>query len=291
MTTLELFAQRGGTLTKTDAESRYEHGTYARYRLADCRCFSCRLGNADYVAKTEAAKRLPWRLVKGRGHYIEHRETGERIKFADRQSAFAERDRRNAHTRRTAPNELVSTRKARKHLTRLQEQGVGLKSAAKAAGMNPGIIARIHSGDIKRTRRSNEKKILAVTSAAARGGATIDGYATWKLLDRIVGSKLYKKGWIAKQLGSNTPSLQMKNRERVRADKARAVQSLYDRLWAEDARFRAYVDPAGEQMRREREAVETATQASRAKLARVLDSWEPDEFAVRLSRFADLGAP
>jgi hypothetical protein len=234
--TQQRFAARGGP-SLDEAKRRYAHGSYARYTLAGCRCFACKVANADYVAELSAARRLPWRLVRGRGHIIEHRETGERVRFADRASAFAERDRRNRRAAPNAPDELVSTGKVRRHLHALRKEGVGLKSAAQAAGMSASVIRRIASGVIKRTRRSNEARLLAVDAGAVRGSTKIDGTRTWELLDALVGFG-YKKGWIAQQLGATKPALQMHNRSVVTAKKAQAVEALVRRLCATDARLR-----------------------------------------------------
>ncbi|HTV73998.1 MAG TPA: hypothetical protein VME66_09865 [Candidatus Acidoferrales bacterium] len=235
MTPREHLAKRGGP-TLEQALARYPHGTYARYTLCLCRCAACRRANAAYVKQIADQRQLPWRLVKGRGHYVEHRVTGKRIACVDRESAFRERDRRNAQYKPKPPNELVSAAKARKHLRWLRAQGVGLKTAACAASISYSVIERIHSGNIRRTRRRNEAKILAVDQFAARGTAKIAGGPTWKLLDSLI-SAGYRKGWIALHLGSNTPALQMRNREFVRADKARAVRELYDRLAESDPRL------------------------------------------------------
>ncbi|MDB5094063.1 MAG: hypothetical protein JWO85_2164 [Candidatus Eremiobacteraeota bacterium] len=221
---------------------------------------------------------------------IENRHSGEIVRgFADRDAAIAERDRRNKRAPKpAAPEQLVSAARARKHLRHLQQLGVGSKSVHAACGIAYSVLQRLRTGTIKRTRRATETKILAVDGTAARGTSKIDGRETWQMLDALIGSQLYKKAWIAKQLGSNTPALQMYNRDRVRADKAIAVKALYDRLWETDARLREYVDPAGERERVEAAQLAAATNASREKLARALSGWDTDEFAMRISRFADM---
>jgi hypothetical protein len=224
------------------------------------------------------------------GFVVVHRGTGEQrgATYTTEAEARVERDRLNKRDRPKPPTEYVSAAKGRAHLKRLQKQGVGVKSVHAACGVAASVLDRMIRGMIKRTRRGTEAKILGVDVGAARGTAKIDGKATWELLDKLIGSGLYTKAWIARQLGSNTPALQMRNRASVRADKAAAVRGLYDRLWATDSRLREYVDPAAERERREAAAAEAATRTSREKLARALSGWDADEFATRFSRLGDV---
>jgi hypothetical protein len=276
-----------GALAVPDPE-RYAHGTYARYRLGKCRCFDCRVAVTNYVCAADAAKRPPWRLLQGLGSIVIHRETGERIVCADRESAYRERDRLNARHRPKPASELVPTKKVRDHIAFLSARGVGYKSVAAAVGMSTSSLAKIISGEARRTRRQTEERILAVGIEAARGSALVDSHETWKRLDRIIGSGLYSKAAIARWLGCKTPQLQIQRGPHVTAKTAQAVLALYDRLWAEDERLRLFVDPYAEEARREREAAERAAQASRAKLAKALAGWDTDEFAIRFDRFRDV---
>lgn len=293
MTPAQHLQKRGGP-SQEEAEQRYEHGTYARYTLAMCRCFKCRLANGTYVNAIAAARRLPWRLVKGHGNYIEHRETGERITCPDRVSCYVERDRRNARAPQPKPpNELISAKKARRHLIELGKKGVGLKSVHAACGIATSVLWRIFDGSVKRTRRRNEARILAVGLEAARGTAKIDGRETHRLLDALVGCRLYAKTWLARELGSTAkiPALQIsRSRPTVAAKNVKRVRALYDRLLETDARFRQYIDPEGERDREAAAAIAAATAASRAKLATALKGWDADEFAMRFSRFDDLAS-
>jgi hypothetical protein len=246
------FLERRGGPTLEQAEQRYEHGTRARYVIAKCRCFPCKLANADYVTQMADKKRLPWRLVRGRGHYVEHRDTGKRVACADRASAYRERDRRNARNKPESPNELIATRAVRRHLKSLEAAGVGLRAVSIAAGVNRGVLQRMVRGEIRKTRRSTADRILEIGTRDVQPGALIDAAPTWKLLDVLIVSG-YKKCWISKQLGSKGRALQL-NRTSVTAANAAKVRALYDRLWMEDADLRMRVDPHGERTRKERQA-------------------------------------
>jgi hypothetical protein len=281
--------QRGGP-TAEEADKRYEHGTYARFTLCRCKCDECKRAGADYNRTRYLSLRPPWRVRKGRGHFIENRLTHEIFRCVDRDDAREQRDRRNARCKPKPPNELIPARAARKHMLKLRALGIGAKTVHAETGLAYSVLQRIASGDIKRTRRCNAEKILAVDVSAARGTIKIDGRATWKLLDAIIGSNLYSRGWIALQLGSKTPILQMRNRSCVRADKARLVKLLYDQLWETDKRFRVHVDPTGERKREraalaaQRAAAPRTRSAAQLRLARALGSWDADEFSVRFDR-------
>jgi hypothetical protein len=50
-----------------DAAERYPHGTHARYALAKCRCFACRVAHSKYVAEQYEKARKPYRLRRVHG--------------------------------------------------------------------------------------------------------------------------------------------------------------------------------------------------------------------------------
>jgi len=284
----EYLQRRNPLLTLDEAKRRYAHGTRACYVLAECRCFKCRVANTEDV-RSRNERRPPWRLRKGRGHMIENRHTGEVVRgFADRAAAIAEKERRNVEAPKPDdPSELVPARRARAHIKKLAAGGVGVKAIGPSCGVASSVLSRIKSGEIRRTRRSTEAKILSVTvESAARGSAKIDPRETRKRLDDLTGCGLYTKGWLAMQMGAKTPNLQILRpaSKAVRADKAAAVRMLHEKLFAEDARFRMFVDPEGERERREMAEQAERDRVARNRLNTALSGWDCDEFAVRLDR-------
>jgi hypothetical protein len=183
------------------------------------------------------------------GWIVVNGKTGERHRpvFASSREAWAERDRLNKRDRPKPPNEMVSAAKVRKHLRRLQANGLGCKAISKACGVAYSSLQRLIRGMIRRTRRATEARILAVQLSESRLiGRDIPGGPTWKMIDALVAVG-YRKGWIAQQLGSKTKALQMgrcNGRSVVRADKARAAKALYERLWKVNPKLRA-LDPRG----------------------------------------------
>jgi hypothetical protein len=291
-------------LDEAQAAERYAHGTHARYTLAHCKCEPCKKAHRDYTNALSEARRPPWRLVAGMGHIVENRHTRDRLRpFPDRASAIEKRDRLNKRWMPKPPNEFVSAAVARRHVKRLVRSGVGLRSIAIAAKVSRTVLSKIVSGEIPRTRRSTEAKLLAVDAGAALG--LIDGTPTWTLLRSLIECKLFTKTWVAKQLGMTIANLRIRDGYKVQPTTARRVRDLYDRVWATDKRFRTIVDPEGERMRdvaaREAAAAARVVAAkartaelerrkaggpseARARLARALAGWGADEFAVRFDR-------
>jgi hypothetical protein len=250
-----------------------------------CRFCSAPRTNWGITRHEHACKSNPHRGFAV-GWIVVHRKSGEQNGpvYGTNAEAVAARDRLNKRDRPKPPNQYVPATKARKHLKALQKQGVGVKSIGRACGVAPSVLHRIFHGMIRRTRRSTEAKILAATVAsAARGKAKIDGRETWAMLDKLVGSKLYTKRWIAKQLGQKTPALQMgkgpHGRAFVYASKAKAVKALYDGLVATDLRFVRYADPNG--VRRRAEAAKRADVVADTTPAKVPLSKRDPKIAAR----------
>lgn len=278
--------------TPEQAVAKYEHGTRARYTLGKCRCFRCKLANADAETARQAARRGPWTVTHTtkKTWIVHHRDSSPAngITFTTVVAARAERERLNKRDRAKPPTALVSTRKARAHLKQLSHHGIGLRTVASKCGIKRSVLQRLIAGDIKRTRRATEAKILAVTTTnAPAGNAKIDGRKTWALLDTLLASGLYTKGWIAMQLGTKTPTLQLgsgKNGRRfVLGRTAQRVKALYDRLWLTDPELRMFVDPDAERSAQQR--AQHAANGGRARLRAALASWDYDDLTTRLSRF------
>lgn len=174
------------------------HGTYVKYVIEHCHCEPCRKANREY-----------------------------------------ERERQRRMRR---PDEVwcpyVPAGRARAHLQELAAQGVGPKTVAKLSGVPHGSISRIMYGGYgdrgkrrppsKRIRPETERKILAVEVRDAAGGQKIPGGPTWKLLDDLI-ARGFSKSWIARELGSKGPGLQIR-RDVVRASTAKKVRELHAQL-------------------------------------------------------------
>jgi hypothetical protein len=111
-------------------------------------------------------------------------------------------------------NGIVPAAKARAHLKALSAQGVGRRSVQAA---------------------SDERAILAVTSAAAGDGALVSAKATWKMLDQLIDDG-YTRTYLAAQLGSKSkvPALQLR-RDFVTVRSAYLVERLFEQLKCECA--------------------------------------------------------
>ncbi len=224
------FFEKNGK-TAADYAERCEHGTRARFQLGKCRCLPCRSANAEYEAERLRANKGPWRMSKrGRTarYHVRNVDTGE----VDLRTEIASLAKRrvnflNKRDGEPAENQLVSTAPAIRHIAFLRTKSVGLKTVALRSGVAYSVVERIVSGKIKRSRRCTIEAILGVLPIA-RGRAKIDATETWRLLDDLI-ARGWTKGWIAQQLGSKTPALQIK-RDRVTGESARRVRELHARL-------------------------------------------------------------
>jgi hypothetical protein len=133
-------------------------------------------------------------------------------------------------------NGLVSAEPPRRHLAWLSSRGIGRCTAADAAKVPHSTISLIVDGLRLQIRAQTERRILAVTEAAAADRAYIDGEATWRLLDELLASGYSKARLASEILGRRVTGLQMK-RGRVTARNAERVRRVYARL--------RYATPAG----------------------------------------------
>lgn len=182
------------------ATSTRPHGVRAKYVVERCRCEPCREAVRLYELRRTRAIRRP-------------------------DEAWVP---------------YVPAGKARAHLKELAAYGIGLKTVAKVSGVPHGSLAKIIYGDparrmgpSKRIRPATERRILSVTLDDAAGAAKIPAGPTWKLLDDLIG-RGFTRGWIAQQLGCETPALQI-SRERLRGSTARKVAELHRRLQGVEA--------------------------------------------------------
>lgn len=125
-------------------------------------------------------------------------------------------------------NGLVPADKARAHILKLSEQGIGRDQVADAAGMAATTLNLITRGLRTRLRAMNEKALLAVTPEAIADGARIDARPTWALLENLVATG-YSKARLARELGYATRALQISH-DQCKASTALKVERLHKRL-------------------------------------------------------------
>jgi hypothetical protein len=131
-------------------------------------------------------------------------------------------------------NGLVDAEKARAHLKQLSEQGVGRRSVAAASDVADSVLSEIIAGRKLKVRALTERKILAVTRAAAGDGALVPGKQTWKRINELLRDG-YTKAELALRLGAKTPNLQLK-KDFVTVRSAHLVERLYDELRSTSAK-------------------------------------------------------
>jgi hypothetical protein len=127
-------------------------------------------------------------------------------------------------------NGLVSAAKARKHLAKLSQAGIGRRSVAAACDISLTVICEIKSGKKKQIRARTSRKILSVTREAIQDGTLIKGDRTWKLINRLL-SEGFSKAELARRLGYKTPAIQIKPC-RITARTARRVERFYRKIMA-----------------------------------------------------------
>ncbi|OQO89903.1 hypothetical protein B1813_18860 [Saccharomonospora piscinae] len=173
------------------------HGSRAKYVHEKCRCDDCRRAIREYER---------WRT---------------------RQAAYGR-------------IELVDAEPVRQHIRALQAAGMGPRRIAALAGLHPNVLRKILYGDprrgqapTKRVRPHNARRILAVRASLDVLGASVlvDGTGTRRRLQALIAL-----GWsqarLAEQVGMLPTNFGRTLRcERVRADTARTVRALYERMW------------------------------------------------------------
>lgn len=130
-------------------------------------------------------------------------------------------------------NGIVPAKRARRHMKRLRQQGVGRRAIGEATDIADTVLQEIVAGRRPRIRARTERLILGVTKDAAFDGAYVSAARTWQQVEQLL-REGFTKAWISKQIGQNGRSLQL-GRKRVTTRNAAAV----DRLW------RKYMTPGG----------------------------------------------
>jgi len=250
------------------------HGTRSCYvfgpgpgRGKGCRCFDCRVANAQTVQRLADGRRKPWRVRGKRDSWyvIAWDDSGEPVwKGTDRDAAYNECARLNWRDRKPDPVWLSFKEEdeLRAHLKWLRKRGLSDKAIARASRVNRRTVVRIrlgrdperdrdrgggyrvrhHTRDWIRIRRPTADRLLAVTLGDAGNCDHIDAGPTWELLETLLRAG-YPKAQIARALGAKVGALQI-NRRKVRGSTARRVRELYERLYYEDPRVRLAAEGA-----------------------------------------------
>jgi len=118
------------------------------------------------------------------------------------------------------------------HLLRLQGQGVGIRQAARLAGLSPTLVFGVRTGRIRQIRADTQARILAVPAILAHG-QTVTGWRTW----RLIGS-LEKEGFtptrIAAMLGARGARQRLRfQKKKLTVHTVLLVRSLYRQVNAE----------------------------------------------------------
>jgi hypothetical protein len=127
----------------------------------------------------------------------------------------------------------VSAADARAHIQRLSRQGVGYKVVAEEARVAVSIVSGIRMGTRQNCRANTARAILAVDPKTVIRGdwSLVDGGATWKLIDELVGDG-YSKRQLATWLhGRRTLALQIRP-DKITYRTATKVQDMYDKVRA-----------------------------------------------------------
>ncbi|HTX00558.1 MAG TPA: hypothetical protein VMD59_17390 [Acidimicrobiales bacterium] len=186
-------------------DSHRAHGERAKYVVEGCRCSPCRAANIAYGLRRGQARRRPEQVW--------------------------------------AP--YVPAGRARRHVKRLAEQGLGLRSVANLSGVSEGSLVKLLYGEpgrgkppSRRIRPATEQAILAVQAHHAHGAQRLPAAPTWKLVDDLV-TRGFTRVFIARQLsGPKARSLQL-DRHYVRASTAQRVAELHLHLVGADQRAEA----------------------------------------------------
>jgi hypothetical protein len=125
-------------------------------------------------------------------------------------------------------NGIVSAEAARAHILKLRRAGVRRRAIAAASDVREQTIQEVAAGRKRRLRARAERRILTVSKAMRSDGSLVAAVRTWKLIGLIL-EEGYTKAWVAKQLGNETPALQL-NKRLVTARNAENVERLYRRI-------------------------------------------------------------
>lgn len=188
------------------------------------------------LSRRTVAPQMAARGMRSAAELAEGKPCGTRIRYyagcrcvdCRKANSLYETDRAEAK-KRGEGNHVVSAERARAHLAWLSQQGVGRKTVADAAKVAASSISKVIDGERLKIRAQTERRILAVTPAAAMDGARIHAAPTWLLLDELIAQR-YSKSRIASEiLGHPARALQI-SRRLVEVRTAGLVQRVHERL-------------------------------------------------------------
>jgi len=127
-------------------------------------------------------------------------------------------------------NGIVPAARARAHMLKLRNSGVGRRSFHAATDIADSVLAAIVAGRKKRIRARTERKILAVDLKAAADRAYVPAAPTWRRINELI-EEGFTRQFLAKRLGSKAkqPRLQLR-KDRVTARHAYDVERLHKAL-------------------------------------------------------------
>ncbi len=125
--------------------------------------------------------------------------------------------------------ELVDAAPARRHLAMLSRRGVGYKTAADAARVARSVVAMVKSGARRRIRANTLRALLAVPPTMLPDSALVSGAGTRRRIAALI-DEGFTKAFLARELGYETPALQIAARERVTVRTRARIAALYQRL-------------------------------------------------------------
>jgi len=226
-----------------------QHGTRAMYVAEKCRCDACRGANRKYqqtraqkqadLAVQVLAQAVPspqlWKAPSGEMKIRRYRRACVGIDGRPCKT--------NSHLRKDSVGGICSNcrerlktfvtvlaHKTREHILFLSQNGVGEEAVHQASGVANCIIRDIRQGKQQAVLPETEKRILAVTLAAALPHALVHGQEVWKKVTELRSKGGMTKGEIAKALGNKTPALQLK-KKKMTAKSARKVERLHKALY------------------------------------------------------------
>jgi len=162
---------------------------------------------------------------------------GTRARYAlkcrcdDCRAANTAYERARAAARRSGDwNGLVPAARARQHLLKLSDQGVGRRAVAAATDIADSVLTQIRNGTKQRIRAETERRILRCNPSIASDGALVPAARTWSKVSWLL-EEGFTKRRLSALLGQNGLALQL-GRERVTARNAAKVDRVYRKYQA-----------------------------------------------------------
>lgn len=130
-----------------------------------------------------------------------------------------------------SPQHTVDAGPARQKLQELAALQVGIRQAAKLAGVSVRTVQRIRTGASVQIRPAVEMAILGIQEPQQAGGVRVNGYTTRHYIESMLRED-YAEADLAQQLGFRGPSLRLGRNVTVRT--ACRVCRLWRRLVGDD---------------------------------------------------------